>query len=141
VPNPVPGGAITSVITSDENYASTAAAPVADTDAAFFAAVDKQIDDLLKAINALIAEGRLDEAKALIEKGLAINAGTHQCFNAATLVKLGEASRMGIAVTVNFTYGGAGYSVTIPGNSQIDPATLVDENGYCGFLNLLKYFK
>ncbi len=140
-PLPTPGRAIASGITADENYASTVAAPVADTDAAFFAAVDMQIDDLLKEINALIAEGRLDEAKALIEKGLAINAGTHQGFNAATLAKLGEASSMGIAVTVNFTYGGAGYSVTIPGNSQIDPAALVDENGYCGFLNLLKYFK
>ena len=135
VRNPVSGRAIT----SDGNDASTAV--VSDGDAAFFAAVDMQIDDLLKEINTLIAEGRLDEAKALIEKGLTINAGTHQSFNAATLAKLGEASRMGIAVTVNFTYEGAGYSVTIPGNSQIDPATLVDENGYCGFLNLLKYFK
>ncbi len=132
-----------SVTAEDANTASVAATNDAsqDPDAAFFAAVDMQIDDLLKEINALIAEGRLDEAKALIEKGLAINAGTHQGFNAATLAKLGEASRMGIAVTVNFTYGGAGYSVTIPGNSQIDPAALVDENGYCGFLNLLKCFK
>ena len=47
---------------------------------------------------------------------------------------------MGIAVTVNFTYGGAGYSVTIPGNTQIDPAALVDENGYCGFLYLASVF-
>ena len=89
----------------------------------------------------MIAEGKNDEANALIAKGLTINAGTHQGFNANTLAKLGEASRMGIAVTVKFTYGGADYSVTIPGNSQIDPTTLVDKNGYCNFLNLLNYFK
>ncbi|MCR5734603.1 MAG: hypothetical protein K6G22_08365, partial [Lachnospiraceae bacterium] len=109
-------------------------------DAAFFAAVNMQIGELLNEISALIAAGRVDEAYALIAKGLTINAGTHQGFDTATLAKLGEASRMGIAVKVNFTYAGTNYSVTIPGNSAIDPVTLADGNGYCGFLNLLKYF-
>ena len=120
--------------------ANTSVKSAVTEDAAYFAAVDMQCDNYLIETNALIAEGKTDEANALIAKGLTINAGTHQGFNAATLAKLGEASRMGIATTVNFTFGSANYSVTIPGNSQIDPATLVDENGYCNFLNLLKYF-
>ena len=137
VRNPVLGRATT----SDGNDASTAVVSDGDADAAFFAAVDMQIDDLLKEFYSLLAAGNLDAAKALLEKGFVINAGSHKGFDRATLEKIGEMSSAGIAVTVNFTYGGASYSVTIPGNSQINPAALVDENGYCGFLNLLKYFK
>lgn len=139
-PQPQPRPAIATIVTADDSYAPIASSVAKDADAAFFAAVDMQIEDLLKEINALIAEGKLDEANVLIAKGLKINAGTHQGFNASTLAKIGEASRMGIAVTVNFVYGGTNYSVTIPAKSQIDPASLVDTNGYCGFLNLVKHF-
>ncbi len=134
-----PRSSVAAFIVADDYYAPATSTAV-DADAAFFAAVNMQVEELLKKINALIAEGKLDEANALIAKGLTINAGTHQGFNAQTLAKLGRASRMGIAVTVNFTYGGAGYSVTIPGNSVIDPTVLIDEDGYCGFLNLLNYY-
>lgn len=135
-----PRSSVAAFIVADDYYAPATSTAV-DADAAFYAAVDMQVEDLLKEINALIAEGKLGEANALIAKGLKINAGTHQGFNASTLAKLAEASRMGVAVTVNFLYQGTSYSVTIPGNSVIDPAALIDENGYCGFLNLLKYFK
>ncbi len=124
---------------NSSNVESTSVAPL-DTDAAFFAAVDMQIDDLLKEISALIAEGRVNEAQALILKGLTINAGTHRGFNAATLAKIGQASNAGIAITVNFSNAGNTYSVTIPGNSSIDPATLADASGYCEFTKLLIYF-
>ena len=119
---------------------SVSLATATDTDAAFNAAVDKQIDDNLKQMYSLLESGRLGEANALIAKGFVVNADTHKGFDRVTLEKLGELSRAGVAVTVNFTYSGVHYSITIPGKSEIDPASLIDENGYCGFLNLLKYF-
>ena len=99
-----------------------------------------QIDDLLRQLYSLLETGRLGEANALIAKGFVINAGTHKGFDRATLEKLGELSRAGVVVTINFTYAGVNYSVTIPAKSEIDPASLVDDNGYCGFLNLMKYY-
>ena len=137
---PQPGPSVAAIVTANDSYAPATTTTAEDVDAAFYAAVDMQVEDLLKEINALIAEGKLNEVNALIAKGLKINAGTHKGFNASTLAKLGEASRMGIAVTVNFVYAGTSYSVTIPGHSVIDPVSLVDQNGYCGFLNLVKYF-
>ena len=139
-PQPQQRAAVAAIAAADDSYAPATAATAEDVDAAFYAAVDMQVEELLKEINALIAEGKLNEANALIAKGLKINAGTHKGFNASTLAKLGEASRMGIAVTVNFVYAGTSYSVTILGHSVIDPVSLVDQNGYCGFLNLVKYF-
>ena len=139
-PQSLPRAAVAAIVTADDSYAPATTTTAEDVDAAFYAAVDMQVEDLLKEINALIAEGNLDKANVLIAKGLKINAGTHKGFNASTLAKLGEASRMGIAVTVNFVYAGTSYSVTIPGHSVIDPVSLVDQNGYCGFLNLVKYF-
>ena len=126
--------------TRADEATSTAPATDQDTDAAFNAAVDMQIDDLLRQLYSLLETGRLDEANALIAKGFVINAGTHKGFDRVTLEKLGELSRAGVAVTINFTYAGVNYSVTIPAKTEIDPASLGDENGYCGLLNLMKYF-
>ena len=146
-PGPVnPSSNIANTIQTAENSirtdeaTSTAPATKQDTDAAFNAAVDIQVDDLLRQVYSLLETGRLDEANALIANGLIINAGTHKGFDRVTLEKLGELSRAGVAVTINFTYAGVNYSVTIPARSEIDPASLIDENGYCGFLNLMKYF-
>lgn len=126
---------------SDNNSVSVEAqsAPL-DADAAFFAAVDMQIEELLNRISALIAEGRLDEINALIANGFSINVGSHRGFNAATLAQISKLSSMGIAVTVNFIYEGNSYSITIPANSTIDLSSLVDASGYCEFINMVKYF-
>ncbi len=123
----------------NSNAESTSVARL-DTDAAFLAAVEMQIEELLNRIIALLAEGRVNEAQALILKGLTINAGTHRGFNAATLAMIGQASRAGIAITVNFSYAGNVYSFTIPGNSEIDLAALVEERGYCDFMKLVQFF-
>ena len=125
---------------TDDATTTTSTATEQETDAAYNTAVDMQVDDLLRQLYSLLEAGRLDEANALISNGLVINAGTHKGFDRATLEKLGELSRAGVTVTINFTYAGVNYSVTIPSKSEIDPTSLVDENGYCGFLNLMKYF-
>ncbi len=111
-----------------------------EDDAAFLMAVEKQIDQLLDRILALIAEGKVEEAQALIGNGFTINAGTHLCFNKRILAKLGELSRTGIAITIYFIYEGVEYSVTIPANSEIDPNSLIDQKGFCGPMNLLTVF-
>ena len=140
VPAPVNPSPETAGIIQEVAASTTAPATEQDADVAFNTAVDIQVDELLRQLYSLLETGRLDEANALIAKGFVINAGTHKGFDRVTLEKLGELSRAGVAVTINFTYAGVNYSVTIPAKSEIDPASLVDENGYCGFLNLMKYF-
>lgn len=48
------------------------------------------------------------------------------------------ASRPDMAVIINYIYKGKGYSVTIP--AGYDVMSLLDENGYCGFLYLGSIF-
>ncbi len=118
---------------------STSSAP-GDKDAAFASAVEMQIDDLAREINALIAEGRLDEVNTLIKKGFKINAARNRCLTAATLEKLGELNRMGVPITIDFINEGKAYSVTIKANTLADTKYLLDDKGLCGFMNIYKYF-
>ena len=48
------------------------------------------------------------------------------------------ASRPDMAVIINYIYKGKGYSVTIPAGYEM--MSLLDENGYCGFLYLGSIF-
>lgn len=107
---------------------------------AFIASTGRQVEDLLKKISAAIAAGNTQELNALRTKGIKIEAGNWISFRKDTYLLIERAVKMGVPVTVNFAYKGTNYSTTIPAYTKISPVSLCNEEGYCGFLNLIKHY-
>lgn len=64
-------------------------------------------------------------------KGVVIDTGIWVSFNKKVYE---EIQKSNLPVTITFVYGHTRYTVTIPAGANV--LSLVDENGYCGFLNL-----
>ncbi|MBR5360519.1 MAG: hypothetical protein IK123_06490, partial [Lachnospiraceae bacterium] len=108
--------------------------------AAFLASSGRQVEDYLKKISAAIAAGNIQELNVLRAKGIKIEAGNWISFRKDIYLLIEQAVKMGVPVTVNFTYKGNAYSTTIPAYTKISPVSLCNEEGYCGFLNLIKNY-
>ncbi|MBO4679331.1 MAG: hypothetical protein J5626_06645 [Lachnospiraceae bacterium] len=108
--------------------------------AAFLEKMDVQIETYLKQLSSLIAAGSVSDNKALLLNGIILNTGDYVSFGRGTYVLIDKAVKAGVSITINFTYQGVNYEVVIPANAKISPLSLVNEEGYCGFLNLMKHY-
>ena len=66
---------------------------------------------------------------------IAINTGVWISFKGDVYQKMQDS---GLPVQITFRYKGSWYRVDIPAGADL--MSLVDENGYCGFLNLMAHF-
>ena len=108
--------------------------------AAFLAQTNNTLEAYLKKIEAMMEAGDTEGLNALISKGITLETGNWICFNKKTYALIEKISDYGVPVTVSFAYKGHRYNTVIPGNTKIKPLDLCNEEGYCGFLNLIKYY-
>ena len=108
--------------------------------AAFLAATNAKLEAYIKNIEALMAAGDTEGLSALVSKGIALETGNWVCFNKKTYTFIEKISDLGAPVTISFAYKGHRYSTVIPGKAEIKPTDLCNEEGYCGFLNLIKHY-
>ena len=106
----------------------------------FLESIDKQIEDNLKKLNDLFASGDVAELNSLRATGIKLDTGDWVSFRKSTYALIEQASKAGIPVTIDFIYQGKGYSTTIPAYAKVSPVSLCNEEGYCGFLNLIKNY-
>ena len=108
--------------------------------AAFLAATNNTLEVYIKKIEAMMAAGDTEGLNALVSKGITLETGNWVCFNKKTYALIEKISDLGVPVTISFAYKGRRYSTVIPGKADIRPLDLCNEEGYCGFLNLIKYY-
>ncbi|RKM63389.1 hypothetical protein D6856_04500 [Butyrivibrio sp. XB500-5] len=108
--------------------------------AAFLAATNNTLEVYIKKIEAMMAAGDTEGLNALVSKGISLETGNWVCFNKKTYTLIEKISDLGVPVTISFAYKGRRYSTVIPGKADIRPLDLCNEEGYCGFLNLIKYY-
>ncbi len=108
--------------------------------AAFLAATNNTLEVYIKKIEAMMAAGDTEGLNALVSKGITLETGNWVCFNKKTYALIEKISDLGAPVTISFAYKGRRYSTVIPGKADIRPLDLCNEEGYCGFLNLIKYY-
>ena len=108
--------------------------------AAFLAQTNNTLEAYLKKIEALMEAGDTEGLNALISKGITLETGNWICLNKKTYALIEKISDYGVPITVSFAYKGHRYNTVIPGNTKIKPLDLCNEEGYCGFLNLIKYY-
>ncbi|MBO4678192.1 MAG: hypothetical protein J5626_00835, partial [Lachnospiraceae bacterium] len=106
----------------------------------FLESIDKQIEDNLKKLNDLLASGDVAELNALRATGIKLDTGDWVSFRKSTYALIEQASKAGVPVTIDFIYQGQRYSTTIPAYAKVSPISLCNEEGYCGFLNLIKNY-
>lgn len=92
--------------------------------------VDTAIAQATKAAQEAAANG----TKATVNP-IAIDTGVWISFKGDVYQKLQDS---GLPVQITFMYKGVRYRVDIPAGADL--MSLVDENGYCGFLNLMAHF-
>ena len=88
---------------------------------------------------AAIEAGTID-IKTLQKDGLTLDAGSFTGFRRDTYRLIDRLTRQGISVRIRFFYKGIRYVITIPAGTPVNTELLCNEEGYCGFLNLLNYF-
>ncbi|RKM58141.1 hypothetical protein D6853_00975 [Butyrivibrio sp. X503] len=108
--------------------------------AAFLTATNNTLEVYIKKIEAMMAAGDTEGLNALVSKGITLETGNWVCFNKKTYALIEKISDLGVPVTISFAYKGRRYSTVIPGKADIRPLDLCNEEGYCGFLNLIKYY-
>ncbi|RKM58142.1 hypothetical protein D6853_00980 [Butyrivibrio sp. X503] len=108
--------------------------------ATFLAATNAKLEAYIKNIESLMAAGDTEGLNALVSKGITLETGNWVCFNKKTYALIEKISDLGVPVTISFAYKGRRYSTVIPGKADIRPLDLCNEEGYCGFLNLIKYY-
>ena len=137
---PVAGGrAIASSSSSSDNSVNDSEPSSIDF-VLFLESIDKQIEDNLKKLNDLLASGDVAELNALRATGIKLDTGDWVSFRKSTYALIEQASKAGIPVTIDFIYQGQRYSTTIPAYAKVSPVSLCNEEGYCGFLNLIKNY-
>ncbi|RKM63388.1 hypothetical protein D6856_04495 [Butyrivibrio sp. XB500-5] len=108
--------------------------------ATFLAATNAKLEAYIKNIESLMAAGDTEGLNALVSKGITLETGNWVCFNKKTYALIEKISDLGAPVIISFAYKGHRYSTVIPGKAGIRPLDLCNEEGYCGFLNLIKYY-
>lgn len=91
--------------------------------------ITKMMDNLAKGITDTVSKE--DSLITVQEESIVIDAKEWISFNRKVYQSIADAGK---AVTILYTYEGEKYSVTIPAGYDI--MSLVNEEGYCGFLNL-----
>ncbi|RKM60030.1 hypothetical protein D6856_08065 [Butyrivibrio sp. XB500-5] len=126
---------------SSNNNGATVNTPAPNIDYALFvAALNTQIEDYIKQLYEAINSGDSDKANAMIKEGLQLNLGNFVGLNSKTIALLEEVSKAGIATTIDFTYKNIDYRTLIPANAEIAPTSLLNKDGYCGALKLMKEY-
>ena len=91
--------------------------------------ITKMMDNLAKGITDTVSKE--DSLITVQEESIVIDAKEWISFNRKVYQSIADAGK---DVTILYTYEGEKYSVTIPAGYDI--MSLVNEEGYCGFLNL-----
>ncbi len=125
---------------SDNNGGSVNTAPPANEYAIFVTALNNHIEGYLKQLSEAIKSGNTEKANAMIKEGLKLNLGNYMGLNRRTITLLEEVSKAGIATTIDFTHKNINYRTSIPANAEIAPTSLLNKDGYCGALNLMKEY-
>ena len=108
--------------------------------AKFLAQTNSTLEAYIKKIEAMAVAGDTEGLNELISKGITLETGNWVCFNKKTYTLIERVSELGAPVRISFGYKGIRYSTTIPGKAEIKPTDLCNAEGYCGFLNLIKYY-
>ena len=89
-----------------------------------------------------IASGKTAEVNSLRAKGITIDAEKDNlmCFKNGTYDLIYKATQAGIPVTINFRYMGFRYATTIPAYTKLNPVTLCNKDGFCGFCNIMYHY-
>ena len=125
---------------SDNNGGSVNTATPTNEYAIFVTALNNQIEGYLKQLSEAIKSGNTEKANAMIKEGLKLNLGNYVGLNRRTITLLEEVSKAGIATTIDFTHKNINYRTSIPANAEITPISLLNKDGYCGALNLMKEY-
>ncbi|RKM58201.1 hypothetical protein D6853_01295 [Butyrivibrio sp. X503] len=125
---------------SDNNGGSVNTATPTNEHAIFITALNNQIEGYLKQLSEAIKSGNTEKANAMIKEGLKLNLGNYVGLNRRTITLLEEVSKAGIATTIDFTYKNIDYITLIPANAEIAPTSLLNKDGYCGALKLMKEY-
>lgn len=125
---------------SDNNGGSVNTATPTNEYAIFVTALNNQIEGYLKQLSEAIKSGNTEKANAMIKEGLQLNLGNFVGLNRRTITLLEEVSKAGISTTIDFTYKNIGYRTLIPANAEITPTSLLNKDGYCGALKLMKEY-
>ena len=116
------------IMTSSEEFAK------------FLAETNRTLEAYIKKAEAAKAAGDAEGLNALVSKGITLETGNWVCFNKKTYTLIERVSELGAPVRISFGYKGIRYSTVIPGKAEIKPTDLCNAEGYCGFLNLIKYY-
>ena len=108
--------------------------------AAFLEAINAKLEAFINKAEELKASGDTEGLNALISKGVSLETGNWVCFNKETYTLIQKISDLGAPVTISFVYKGHGYVTVIPVNAKTKPLDLCNEEGYCGFMNLIKHY-
>jgi len=92
--------------------------------------IDIAIAQAQKAAQEAVANGTRTPANPIV-----INTGVWISFRGDVYQKMQDS---GLPVQITFMYKGIRYRVNVPAGADL--MSLVDENGYCGFLNLMAHF-
>lgn len=94
--------------------------------------ITKLIEDMASGIISTVDKSKKETAMITIQDDrIVIDAKEWISFNRKVYQSIADAGK---EVTILYTYDGVKYSVTIP--AGYDVMSLVNEDGYCGFLNL-----
>lgn len=86
----------------------------------------RRLNLAIENVNKAVADGTTNQTKKV-----ELNTGVWVSFHKSVYEKIQKCT---VPVSISFIYQGTRYVVTIPANADV--LSLVDENGYCGFLNL-----
>ena len=86
----------------------------------------RRLNLAIENVNKAVANGTTDQTKKV-----ELNTGIWVSFHKSVYE---EIQKCDVPVSITFIYQGTRYVVTIPANADV--LSLVDQNGYCGFLNL-----
>ena len=100
----------------------------------FQEATVKNVEKAIEVAAANAVQAAATGTKAVVEP-VKIDTGVWISFKGSVYQKLQDS---GLPVQITFMYKGERYRVDIPAGADL--MSLVDENGYCGFLNLMAHF-
>ena len=120
--------------TSDKNIEKQEVQTPENNYGVFQESVKQSVDTAIAAATKAAQEAAV-AGKTADVKPVAIDTGVWISFKGDVYKKLQDS---GLPVQITFFYKGARYRVDIPAGADL--MSLVDENGYCGFLNLMAHF-
>ena len=129
-------------VTSSSSASGDSKSPLEEDDeyAKEVQAINALIENTLKQYDALTAAGKAADVKALRAKGITINTEILTCLMTDSYELIYKATQAGIPVTINFNYKGQKFTSTIPAYTKLNPTSLCDKDGFCGFCNIMKKY-